>query len=47
MLLVAYGPVQNYRLKAHRPDVCYGAAGFRVSDKTEHQLAINKDQSNS
>jgi EpsI family protein len=35
MLLVAYGPVQNYRLKAHRPEICYTANGFRISDKTE------------
>jgi len=34
MLLVAYGPVQNYRLKAHRPEMCYTAAGFRISGKT-------------
>lgn len=32
MLMVAYGPVQNYRLKAHRPEICYTAAGFRVSN---------------
>jgi EpsI family protein len=34
MLLVAYGPTQDYRLKSHLPEVCYGAAGFRVSSKT-------------
>lgn len=34
MLLVAYGPAQTYRLKAHRPEMCYTAAGFRISDKT-------------
>ena len=45
MFLVAYGPVQNYRLKSHRPEVCYTAQGFRVWDKTEHQLSINKDTS--
>jgi EpsI family protein len=45
MFLVAYGPVQNYRLKSHRPDVCYTAQGFRVWDKTEHRLAINNDTS--
>jgi EpsI family protein len=39
MLLVAYGPVQNYRLKAHRPEMCYTAAGFRISDK--HGSAIS------
>jgi len=33
MLLVAYGPVQDYRLKAHLPEVCYSAVGFRVSKK--------------
>jgi EpsI family protein len=33
MLLVAYGPIQDYRLKSHLPEVCYGAAGFRVSKK--------------
>lgn len=34
MLLVAYAPVQNYRLKSHRPEICYTANGFRISDKT-------------
>jgi EpsI family protein len=39
MLLVAYGPVQNYRLKAHRPEICYTAQGFRVSDQFKSTLA--------
>ena len=39
MLMVAYGPVQNYRLKAHRPEMCYTAAGFRVSNKTGAQVS--------
>jgi EpsI family protein len=39
MLLVAYGPVQNYRLKSHRPEICYTANGFRISDKS--QTAVN------
>lgn len=39
MLMVAYGPVQNYRLKAHRPEICYTAAGFRVSNKTTAQVS--------
>jgi EpsI family protein len=39
MLMVAYGPVQNYRLKAHRPEMCYTAAGFRVSRKIETTLS--------
>lgn len=45
MLLIAYGPEQNYRLKSHRPEVCYTAQGFRVWDKTEHRLAINQSSS--
>jgi EpsI family protein len=40
MFLVAYGPVQNYRLKAHRPEMCYTAAGFRVSGKHGEVLTI-------
>jgi EpsI family protein len=39
MLLVAYGPIQDYRLKAHLPEVCYGAAGFRVSKKTVTEIS--------
>lgn len=43
MLLVAYGPVQNYRLKAHRPEMCYTAAGFRISKKRGEELVVDKD----
>lgn len=39
MLLVAYGPVQTYRLKAHRPEICYTAAGFRVFDLFKSEVA--------
>ena len=39
MFLVAYGPVQNYRLKSHLPEVCYSAAGFRVSAKQVNPLS--------
>jgi EpsI family protein len=44
MLMVAYGPVQNYRLKAHRPEICYTAAGFRISGKHGEELGYNKDR---
>lgn len=44
MFLVAYGPVQNYRLKAHRPEICYTAAGFRISDKHGEQLSLGAGQ---
>ena len=39
MLMVAYGPVQNYRLKAHRPEICYTANGFRISNMFKSTLA--------
>lgn len=42
MLLVAYGPVQNHRLKAHRPEFCYTANGFVVSKKTSGEVTYNK-----
>jgi EpsI family protein len=44
MLMVAYGPAQNYRLKAHRPEMCYTAAGFRISDKQGGQLNLTETQ---
>lgn len=43
MLVIAYGPIQDYRLKAHLPEVCYGAAGFRVSQKTVTAIAYRSD----
>jgi EpsI family protein len=43
MFLVAYGPVQNYRLKSHLPEVCYSAAGFRVSAKSVNKVSYLKD----
>ena len=43
MFLVAYGPVQNYRLKSHLPEVCYSAAGFRVSAKNVNTVSYLKD----
>jgi EpsI family protein len=43
MLMVAYGPVQNFRLKAHRPEMCYTAAGFRVSGKTNAEVRFRQD----
>src|SRR5260370_16710139 len=34
MFLVAYGPVQNYRLKSHFPELSYAPAPFPVSSQT-------------
>lgn len=43
MFLVAYGPIQDYRLKAHLPEVCYSAAGFHVSNKTVTEISYRSD----
>ncbi len=32
MLVIAYGAVQNDLLQLHRPEVCYAAVGFTISD---------------
>jgi EpsI family protein len=44
MLLVAYGSAQSGLMKVHRPEVCYSAAGFAISDnhQTEVKLAPGK-----
>jgi EpsI family protein len=43
MLLVAYGPVQDYRLKSHLPEVCYRSAGFQVSKKDIADVVYRND----
>jgi EpsI family protein len=45
MMVVAYGPIQDYRLKSHLPEVCYGASGFRVSAKTTTNLSYRDNTS--
>jgi EpsI family protein len=41
MLMVAYGPVQDFQSKAHRPEFCYVASGFRVFDKSAAEIAYH------
>lgn len=40
MLSVAYGRQQSVGLQMHRPEVCYRAGGFRVSDVTPGSLRL-------
>lgn len=40
MLSVAYGRQQSVGLQMHRPEVCYRAGGFRVSDVTPGELVL-------
>jgi EpsI family protein len=42
MLMVAYGPVQNYRLKSHRPEICYTANGFRISERADALISYRE-----
>jgi EpsI family protein len=32
MLVMAYGKIQNDLLQLHRPEICYSATGFQISD---------------
>lgn len=40
MTVVAYGNLQNDQLQLHRPEVCYAAVGFQISDSTLSHLAL-------
>jgi EpsI family protein len=40
MLLIAYGNTQSDTLQLHRPEVCYPAFGFEVTDSRPTQLAV-------
>lgn len=39
-LLIAYSSVQNGLLQLHRPEICYPAAGFRLSDTVRTPLRL-------
>ena len=40
MLSIAYGGEQSRTLQVHRPEVCYVAQGFRVSDMRKDDLQL-------
>ncbi len=40
MLVIAYGAVQNDLLQLHRPEVCYAAVGFTISDSKAASVAL-------
>jgi EpsI family protein len=44
MLLVAYGSTQGATLQLHRPETCYPAQGFGLSDFSEPNLAFAADR---
>jgi EpsI family protein len=42
MLMVAYGPLQSSQFKAHWPENCYTAAGFRVSRTSSARIDLRQ-----
>jgi EpsI family protein len=44
MLLVAYSASQNGFLQVHRPEFCYTAAGFSLSDFAPHDIRLAPDK---
>ena len=45
MLLIAYGANQTGFLQVHRPEFCYTAAGFKLSQSREHVVEISPETS--
>ncbi|NIJ07803.1 EpsI family protein [Sphingomonas vulcanisoli] len=40
MLVAAYGSSQGGALQVHRPEICYPASGFRLTDTRLHPLTV-------
>lgn len=40
MMVLAYGNLQSDLLQLHRPEVCYAAVGFQISNSTKTQLVV-------
>ena len=45
MLLMAYGSSQGGMLQIHRPETCYPASGFRLTDTVEDTMPVGKGRS--
>lgn len=45
MLLIAYSASQNGFLQVHRPEFCYTAAGYHLSDFAPHDIRLNPSRS--
>ena len=45
MLLVAYGSSQGGMLQIHRPEICYPASGFRLTDTVEDMMPVGNGRS--
>lgn len=45
MLLMAYGSSQNGMLQIHRPEICYPASGFRLSETRVERMPVGGGRS--
>lgn len=45
MMVIAYGSTQSDQLQLHRPEVCYQAVGFEVSESKAVRVPLNNEQS--
>ncbi len=43
MLVLAYGNLQSDLLQLHRPEVCYAAVGFQISNSTRLELPVARN----
>ena len=43
MMVLAYGNLQSDLLQLHRPEVCYAAVGFQISNSTRLDLPVAPD----
>ena len=41
ILLIAYSGAQDGMLQVHRPEVCYPASGYQLTETREHDIAIS------
>ncbi len=45
MLLIAHGAAQSGLMRVHRPEICYGAAGFKILDLHSLDLPVGPHRS--
>src|SRR5690606_22844000 len=45
MMLIAYGDTQNDTLQLHRPEVCYPAFGFELTQSSRTSIALDRNVS--
>jgi EpsI family protein len=43
MLLIAYNGAQDGVVQIHRPEVCYPASGFQLTENRDHSIQLSQD----